>query len=439
MKSKLPTEIGSIPSDKLKGCFIAGGAVLSVVTKTAINDYDVYPKNEQAFLDAVTCLDNHGYTLLSVSDRAMTFAVPSFDKVKHKPGREIYQVMHRKGFFPSPESIFESFDFTVCMGAYDCDTQKYHFSDTFFEDVASRSLRFNSGTRFPLASLVRLKKYIAKGFAVSKSDLISLALTIAERGAPSSWSELETAIGGAYGRAARLECREEPFSIQRAIEVFTDFEVEKLEETNTNSGIESESLSSDVEGIAHLILRQQNEPLRFVTNDTKTQILVLTENNRIQTLVSLNKTVDHLGLEYELCEDADVVVGILALKHQGASVDSYQIATISSGMASTSYVFQSNRPDVICLDGSTYASLDTAFRVVASVDHASVVGAGFRCEDQTPKFIVLARVAIEDITEFKGGGKSATLGVLRFQPFEVIPITEETSVADDVDLSSVIS
>lgn len=204
----------------LPGCFIAGGAILSIVTKTEINDYDVYPKTNSAMIDAFYSLINdYGCFVVNITDRAVTFKSNSTKNDKGE--RAIVQVM-TYDTFETAEKIFQNFDFTVCMGAFDCDTKSYAFHDDFYPDIACRALRFNPKTRYPLNSLIRVTKYQNKGFFASKPEHVRMILTTIERGLPNSWEELESQIGGTYGRQISLLRDDIPFSFESAIELLSD-------------------------------------------------------------------------------------------------------------------------------------------------------------------------------------------------------------------------
>ena len=92
---------------RLKNCFIAGGSILSVATKTAISDYDVYPKNSEGLIDAISLLSEGAY-VINVSDRAITL---KHNDMKDKDGkRAIIQIM-TYDFFENETKIFDNFDF----------------------------------------------------------------------------------------------------------------------------------------------------------------------------------------------------------------------------------------------------------------------------------------------------------------------------------------
>lgn len=215
------TKLKKVDPIGLTDCFIAGGSVLSLVTKSEISDYDIYPKSEEGFIEVVETLFDNNCFVVCVSDRAVTFKC---NDIKDSTGeRMIFQVM-TFDYFPDAQSIFKNFDFTVCMAAFDCDTEEYFFDDMFWQDVASKSLRFNSGTKYPLNSLIRTYKYKQKGYQCGKAELAKIALTVAEKGMPKSWEELENEIGGTYGKSLSLAREGVDFTFGNAIQALCDME-----------------------------------------------------------------------------------------------------------------------------------------------------------------------------------------------------------------------
>lgn len=196
------------------GAFIAGGALTSAFTGQAINDVDVYFKSQDAFCDAVERAYEDGMWCVAATDRAVTFA----------HGESIVQLMHFD-FFPTPAAVFDAFDFTVCMAAYDIDAQAFVFHDDFMKHAAQRFLRFHSGTRYPFGSLLRVLKYQSRGYTLGKGDLLRIALCC-HRTPLTSWDDLARAIGGQYGEKVNLD-QTRPFSIDAALDLIatTDFTV----------------------------------------------------------------------------------------------------------------------------------------------------------------------------------------------------------------------
>ena len=220
---------GALPI-RFDGAFVAGGAVTSVFTGAKINDVDLYFKSRRAFERAVYDAYEEGLWCVAASKRAVTFADQS---------NNIAQLMYFD-FFPTAEDIFKAFDFTVCMGAVDLDTGErskwkgaefvtvgekhpdsgFVFHPDFLKHNSQRFLKFNVGTRYPLASSTRVLKYQQRGYTIGKGDMMKIALAV--RGVKiDTWDDLKDQIGGAYGDKVVLGNEDKPFSIEAAIDALT--------------------------------------------------------------------------------------------------------------------------------------------------------------------------------------------------------------------------
>lgn len=211
--------------------YVAGGAVTSVFTGREINDVDIYFKSRAAFETAVFDAYEQGIWCVAASKRAVTFA----------QAERVVQFMHFD-FFPTAEDIFTAFDFTVVMGALDLDAEEqwkwnselgkhvkagephpasgFVLHADFLKHNSQRFLRFNPGTRFPLASACRVLKYQQRGYTIGKGDIMKVALAV--RGVRiESWEDLKDQIGGAYGDKVVLENEDKPFSLSAAIDALT--------------------------------------------------------------------------------------------------------------------------------------------------------------------------------------------------------------------------
>lgn len=198
-----------------EGAFVAGGAITSVFTGAKINDVDVYFKSRRAFETGVYQAYEDGLWCVAASKRAVTFADQS---------NNIAQLMYFD-FFPNAEDIFKAFDFTVCMGAVDLDVHKkdehpdsgFIFHPDFLKHNSQRFLKFNPGTRYPLASATRVLKYQQRGYTIGKGDMMKIALAV--RGVRiDSWDDLKDQIGGAYGDKVVFGNEDKPFTIEAAID-----------------------------------------------------------------------------------------------------------------------------------------------------------------------------------------------------------------------------
>lgn len=194
----------------IPGAFAAGGAVTSVFTNQPINDVDVYFRSKEDFEYAVESAYEDGMWCVDSSKRSVTFS---------DHGGTPVQYLHFD-FFPTAADIFKAFDFTVCMGAYDYDAKEFVFHPDFLKHNSQRFLRFNPGTRYPLASAVRTLKYQSRGYTLGKGDMLKIALAC--RGVEiNTWDQLKDQIGGAYGERVVLGNEDKEFTLAAAIDALT--------------------------------------------------------------------------------------------------------------------------------------------------------------------------------------------------------------------------
>jgi len=151
---------------------IAGGAITSIFSSMKINDYDLYFSSlEKAIKVDNFFRDNESFKLIFASENANLY--------KHTPTNQKYQVIFCSYYLENdPPSVYEHFDYTVCKAAYSFWFDDFYFDPRFFTDLAQRRLFFTQSTLFPINALYRVKKYISKGFTISGSELIKIALAI---------------------------------------------------------------------------------------------------------------------------------------------------------------------------------------------------------------------------------------------------------------------
>lgn len=146
---------------------------------------------------------------MCASDRAVTFS----------DNGTIYQLMHFE-WFAKPADIFDAFDFTCVMGAWDVDRGQFEAHTDFLHSIAARRLTFHGGTRFPIASLLRTQKYQERGYAITRGELLKIGVAIAGV-TLNSWDDLKSQIGGAYGNKIAL-VEDGEFTISKALDTLSD-------------------------------------------------------------------------------------------------------------------------------------------------------------------------------------------------------------------------
>ena len=102
-------------------CYIAGGAITSLFTGKDINDIDIYFKDKAELFRALYENFSSEY-IIYVSKKAITFKVSNQETIQF-----IYM-----NYYDKAEDIFDDFDFTICMGAFDIQKDIFILHEDFF-------------------------------------------------------------------------------------------------------------------------------------------------------------------------------------------------------------------------------------------------------------------------------------------------------------------
>lgn len=239
-KQKLLGHIGNEELRKLfmnTGCIIAGGAITSIFSGKDINDVDVYFKDYNSLMIVLKNLFNNDdledADFYDLSSHSLIFTNMTKKSILFMKDGLNVQLIYFK-FFKDAQEIFDTFDFTINMGAYDCAKGDFVLHPNFLKDVAQRQLMVNTNTAFPIISLLRVDKYIKRGYKISRKDFVGLCLAVNKLNI-TSWEEAADAIGGMYGYTyTDLFNTKEPFSIDEVIKQLMKLEV-NIEEYKSES------------------------------------------------------------------------------------------------------------------------------------------------------------------------------------------------------------
>jgi len=151
---------------KVKGYYVAGGAVRSAFAGEKIKDLDIY--------------------FLSTSDWEKRKEFANFKNMKFLFGTEFAETYETEGvpvqfikrFYGEPERVMSEFDFTISMAAYLPEREEFCLGEDFLHHLCERRLVFNENTRFPVSSLWRVKKFLKRGYKIGARDIIVLALAV---------------------------------------------------------------------------------------------------------------------------------------------------------------------------------------------------------------------------------------------------------------------
>lgn len=213
-------------------CYIGGGAITSVFTGSDINDLDIYFGSKydmwEAYANIMGVMDGSEKSEAILDLDAFTChityvtnkAISMVDYGKGGVGTSIQFIS--LGDIESPEDIFDTFDFTCCMGAYQVLTGKFFLHKDFMQHNSQRKLVVNHNTAYPIISLFRLKKYEERGYSASRTQVMKLALAVAALDM-NTWEYAIDQLGSMYGsNIGELLDTEKEFSVYELIAQIED-------------------------------------------------------------------------------------------------------------------------------------------------------------------------------------------------------------------------
>lgn len=184
---------------------LAGGFLSSIFSGSPINDIDIFFHDQDDF-DG--CIDELKQVHLDADQKAdikETKNVLSINLTSLEDGdyaTNIASILNNNGLhlhrdftynnqklniqFIKPEvicgnveDILDSFDFTCCAAAYHFRDEEFAFHPQFFYGISNKKLILTSKhSSNRLGSLTRVSKYIKKGYSISPTQLMLLALSI---------------------------------------------------------------------------------------------------------------------------------------------------------------------------------------------------------------------------------------------------------------------
>lgn len=203
---------------------LAGGAITSLFCNRKINDLDIYFKSKEDCAELATELYECKIWIKAFTEKALLFTLEE---------KEVQFIYFKE--FKKAEDIFKTFDFTINMGAFDFETEKFILNPKFISHNMNRKLEINTNTSFPINTLLRIKKYEERGYCLSKSEILKLSLAI-NKLKIESWEDLKEHFGGMYGmNLDDLFDKKQEFSLDLAIECMCDIELKHGFKVSTNT------------------------------------------------------------------------------------------------------------------------------------------------------------------------------------------------------------
>lgn len=239
-KRKLFKHLGDLPDlFEQYDVIVAGGAITSMFTGNEVNDIDIYFRDKESFSK---------FFLEVVSGRVGYFSIAHHtDKsILFTDHDNKYQLIVYK-FFPEIQDIFNDFDFTVNMGAFDFKNDCFVLHKDFMKHNSQRYIGINENTAYPLVSVLRIDKYRQKGYSVSKPQLLKLLFRINNLKLD-SWEDALSQVAGMYGiDPEKIFDKTKEFSIDEAITQLDALET--MDNTWTQSGLDMKELTESLKDV----------------------------------------------------------------------------------------------------------------------------------------------------------------------------------------------
>lgn len=177
------TMLGRAKGITWEGCYLAGGACRTMLTNEPVVDFDIFFASEEDAKDMEEWL-------MSQKGACEIYRCKAGELITIQMRMFKIQLI-KKTYHPSIEDLMERFDFTICRFGMDLGTYMLHYTRADEEDLFNKILRVNS-LQYPVASLHRVQKYIAKGYKAE--DWQAFWTDILERSAKIELNEKNLAL-----------------------------------------------------------------------------------------------------------------------------------------------------------------------------------------------------------------------------------------------------
>lgn len=201
LRKKFAEWLDSIPDADIKkiaqdNTIITGGSIASMLLQEDVNDYDIYFKNKEAAMTVakyytdkialskgikidVEDRGNRVYIKVKSSgiaeDKSASKFQPAFVSGNAISLNGDVQLIVR--FFGEPEEIHKNYDFVHCTNYWTSWDDELILRQEALEALMSRELKY-IGSRYPLCSIIRTRKFIKRGFTLNAGQYVKMALQL---------------------------------------------------------------------------------------------------------------------------------------------------------------------------------------------------------------------------------------------------------------------
>lgn len=136
------------------------------------NEYNV-----ESYIEAVSDADEIPQNIISKEDNSKEKYRPLFLSTNAITLSDKMQLIVR--FYGEPTEIHENYDFVHATNYWDSDTKKVELNERALEAILNKEL-FYVGSKYPIASLIRTRKFIKRGWQINAGQYLKMSFQISK-------------------------------------------------------------------------------------------------------------------------------------------------------------------------------------------------------------------------------------------------------------------
>jgi hypothetical protein len=166
---------------------LAGGTFERLSSDGTVNDLDLYFTTPLSVYSTVMQLISEKYFVVGKTTKSLVM----------KRGEDIPINIIYMSFFKNLDEVFDMFDFECCKAGFNFADNTFSCSPLYWETLHTKTLTY-TGSRYPLGALIRLTKYVKRGYVPEYSSLLKLYRDLKNLNTDDP-AIIEEHIGGLYG------------------------------------------------------------------------------------------------------------------------------------------------------------------------------------------------------------------------------------------------
>lgn len=174
-----------------KNAIVSGGSIASLLRGEKPHDYDIYFRTEECVRKVIAYYLEKADLSKRDRDRILD-GLPTYYDLKTQKRKfgpydvkfittnaltlmdDVQLVLCSHG---EPRDVSSRFDFLHCQGTYDSFSGKVSLSESILEAILNKELVY-TGSDYPVASLIRTRKFIRRGWKINAGQYLKMAVDI---------------------------------------------------------------------------------------------------------------------------------------------------------------------------------------------------------------------------------------------------------------------